>query len=981
MSNIPTPISVPADVRIAIQKLSASIDRSSTPTFYTVNLTSLTASRLVASDSSKNLVSVDNIASWIAGTANEVDITNDGDGTITIGIVDPLIVSKGGTGVATLTDHGLLLGSGTGAITPLAVASNGQLPIGSTGADPTLATLSEGEGIDVTNAAGSITISGEDASTTNKGIASFSSTYFSVVSGAVSLISGGGLSHNDLSGLQGGTTAEYYHLTNTEHSYVSGSNAQSVLTTATPTFAGLLVSDLVTGRLPIVSTAGRLTTVSTLLYDSTLNQMIINENAVAGAASLVGTALSIRGADNGQVRFNTSSFGIAGMAAYAQSHARNTAASPTAVQTGDIILSVEGWGYGATGYSVAPRVMLRGYAQQNWTDANQGSYMSLWTTSDSSLIPAERMRIYCDGGVRVTGTYTTSPGAGVVAAQRFVSEIGDGTAPYSATSTTLNTNLNADLWDGYQFSDYLNQAIKTTSSPTFAALNLVTTVGSQSTYLWTNTSGYGEFAFKENSTWMGFFGCYGSDYGGGAQSNLVFTAAVDNVSGIVFVTKATTYQDRMKINNNGAITIYGLTASRLVSADGSKNLSSVSNLASWIGGGTGITSTDDGDGTLTIACTITQYTDSLARASISSSATGLTYTSSTGAFSLTTNYVIPTTTEETNWNAAYSASHARQHSITSTSDHTSTATATYLLKADANGLPTTATNTDSAVAAAVSASHAIATIGGDPLSLIGQQVSFNYNTTNLKITSNQLNTIQDITTGSHPTFYGLTIDTNVLYIAETSHIVRIGATTGGNIRLGENLQLVTTANYGGGSFECWSATGAHCEIFEIFKSKSNSYGTLADSSSGDNIGAFNFRAAHSEGTVNDAAGFSIIVDGTFSPTVTPARFVWSNNTTGNPVERMRLSSNGYLGIGTLATPNEMLEVAGKIRALTAFNLNGTDGVTQAASAGKVCDVTALAGGIATTQTQITYVADGAHVLSGVISITTQNGRITSFNLV
>ena len=39
--------------------------------------------------------------------------------------------------------------------------------------------------------------------------------------------------------------------------------------------------------------------------------------------------------------------------------------------------------------------------------------------------------------------------------------------------------------------------------------------------------------------------------------------------------------------------------------------------------------------------------------SLSSSATGLTYTNTTGAFSLTSGYVIPTTTEESNWNQAY----------------------------------------------------------------------------------------------------------------------------------------------------------------------------------------------------------------------------------------------------------------------------------------------------------------------------------------
>jgi hypothetical protein len=71
----------------------------------------------------------------------------------------PIGVASGGTGATTLTDHGVLVGSGVGAITPLAAATNGQLVIGSTGADPAVAALTAGAGIAIANGAGTITIS------------------------------------------------------------------------------------------------------------------------------------------------------------------------------------------------------------------------------------------------------------------------------------------------------------------------------------------------------------------------------------------------------------------------------------------------------------------------------------------------------------------------------------------------------------------------------------------------------------------------------------------------------------------------------------------------------------------------------------------------------------------------------------------------------------------------------------------------------
>uniref|UniRef100_A0A6M3K3H4 Lectin/glucanase superfamily protein n=1 Tax=viral metagenome TaxID=1070528 RepID=A0A6M3K3H4_9ZZZZ len=101
----------------------------------------LTASKPVFTDASKNLVSTGTLA-----------------------------VDQGGTGKTTLTDGGVLVGAGTGVVEILSVGTNGQVLVGSTGANPVFATITDGEGIDTTLGAGTLTIAAETASDTNPGV-------------------------------------------------------------------------------------------------------------------------------------------------------------------------------------------------------------------------------------------------------------------------------------------------------------------------------------------------------------------------------------------------------------------------------------------------------------------------------------------------------------------------------------------------------------------------------------------------------------------------------------------------------------------------------------------------------------------------------------------------------------------------------------------------------------------------------------------
>lgn len=69
----------------------------------------------------------------------------------------PLTSAQGGSGVSSPTAHGILVAEGSSAYNPITL-SNGQLLIGSTGADPVAASLTAGTGISITPGAGTITI-------------------------------------------------------------------------------------------------------------------------------------------------------------------------------------------------------------------------------------------------------------------------------------------------------------------------------------------------------------------------------------------------------------------------------------------------------------------------------------------------------------------------------------------------------------------------------------------------------------------------------------------------------------------------------------------------------------------------------------------------------------------------------------------------------------------------------------------------------
>jgi len=135
------------------------------------------------------------------------------------------------------------------------------------------------------------------------------------------------------------------------------------------------------------------------------------------------------------------------------------------------------------------------------------------------------------------------------------------------------------------------------------------------------------------------------------------------------------------------------------------------------------------------------------------------------------------------------------------------------------------------------------------------------------------------------------------------------------------------------AFETYSDTATNCSQFYVRHAR----GTIAVPTvvqDGDKLGSFIFSGYSAVNSAwKIAAQFEAKADGEWDTagdtSDCPGKLVFSTVPDGSSTStiRMTIKNSGKTGIGT-EVPNELLEVAGKIRALTAFNLNGTDGISS-----------------------------------------------------
>jgi hypothetical protein len=199
-----------------------------------------------AGNSGTGSVDLDSQSLTVSGDGTILSSTASGQG-ITFSIADASTSAKGAasfssdnfsvsSGAVTIKDSGVsndeLAGSianaklANSSITVSDGSSSTAIALGGT------ATFAAGEGIDVGESSGTITFSGEDASTSNKGVASFSSDNFSVTSGAVT-IKDSGVSNDELAG-----SIANAKLANSSITVTDGSSSTATALGGTITFSG-----------------------------------------------------------------------------------------------------------------------------------------------------------------------------------------------------------------------------------------------------------------------------------------------------------------------------------------------------------------------------------------------------------------------------------------------------------------------------------------------------------------------------------------------------------------------------------------------------------------------------------------------------------------------------------------------------------------------------------------------------------------------
>ena len=236
---------------------------------------------------------------------------------------------------------------------------------------------------------------------------------------------------------------------------------------------GVQVNGVTSASEPIIYNVGSGALSFDYSYSGTFTALQqISRSTSALPAAQTGTLLQIGQATGVTARMEIDAF--AAVPRYTCIRADGTALSPTAVQSGDELCSLNAFAHNGTAY-VGPNAAIRTYAAQNWAVGSNGTYLAFGVTPNGSTTLTDALIISQGGLLQLAGTTSSFPaikrsGAGIafrladdsgdaaitagaanfsgaVVAPQIQSTVSTGTAPLVVASTTLVANLHAATAD------------------------------------------------------------------------------------------------------------------------------------------------------------------------------------------------------------------------------------------------------------------------------------------------------------------------------------------------------------------------------------------------------------------------------------------------------------------------------------------------------------------------------------------------------
>jgi hypothetical protein len=199
------------------------------------------------------------------------------------------------------------------------------------------------------------------------------------------------------------------------------------------------------------------TVVATLSDSQTLTNKTLTDPKVGGTividnngatpfnlSNASGTTIQAVSVDGADTRIVLDAHGTGVHGALTIRSSRGTAASPSAIQAGDKIGEMGARGYGLTGFSGASLARIAMYANENWTDSDQGTKIVI-EVAGNGTVAAEELATFTGGGSGginlLSGRAFRIDGSSVLSATTL------GSSVVSSSLTSVGT-ISTGTWQG-----------------------------------------------------------------------------------------------------------------------------------------------------------------------------------------------------------------------------------------------------------------------------------------------------------------------------------------------------------------------------------------------------------------------------------------------------------------------------------------------------------------------------------------------------